>query len=140
MTGASYSGTERVAPLRALAVAAAKQMGFNPAEVRFLLLDLAEQVMPEVGKKLGDSAMKVLRRRGTDVRLGITLKEAHADHVVLSDDSRIDTHTVAWVTGAPLIQEFGLPTEKVRIWCSPDLQVPDHPDMFAARDAAAVPD
>ncbi len=111
VVGASYSGTELVAQLRALADAAARQMGFDPGAVRFLLLDLAEQVMPEVGKKLGDAALKVLRRRGIDVRLGTTLKEAHADHVVLSDGSRIDTHTIAWVTGvtgAPLIQDLGL--------------------------------
>jgi NADH dehydrogenase len=141
--GASYSGTELVAQLRALADAAAKQMGFNPADVRFLLLDLAEQVMPEVGKRLGDAALKVLRRRGIDVRLGVTLKEAHADHVVLSDDSRIDTRTIAWVTGvtgAPLIEQLGLPTEMGRLKVQPDLQVPGHPNVFAAGDAAAVPD
>lgn len=143
VVGASYSGTELVAQLRALADAAAKQMGFDRDEVRFLLLDLAEQVMPEVGEKLGKAAMKVLRRRGIDVRLGVTLKEAHGDHVVLSDDSRIDTHTIAWVTGvtgAPLIQDLELPTEKGRLKVQPDLQVPDHPDVFAAGDAAAVPD
>ncbi|OBF70320.1 NADH dehydrogenase [Mycobacterium sp. 852002-51613_SCH5001154] len=143
VVGASYSGTELVAQLRALADAAAKQMRFDPAAVRFVLLDLAEQVMPEVGKKLGDAAQKVLRRRGIDVRLGLTLKEAHGDHVVLSDDSRIATRTVAWVTGvtgAPLIQDLGLPTEQGRLKVQPDLQVPDHPDVFAAGDAAAVPD
>ncbi|OBF14323.1 NADH dehydrogenase [Mycobacterium sp. ACS4054] len=143
VVGASYSGTELVTQLRALADAAAKQMRFDPATVRFVLLDLAEQVMPEVGKKLGDAAQKVLRRRGIDVRLGITLKEAHADHVVLSDDSRIDTRTVAWVTGvtgAPLIQDLGLPTERGRLKVQADLQVPDHPEVFAAGDAAAVPD
>lgn len=143
VVGASYSGTELVVQLRALADAAAKQMGFDPADVKFLLLDLAEQVMPEVGKKLGDAAQKVLRRRGIDVRLGVTLKEAHAEHVVLSDDSRIDTRTIAWVTGvtgAPLIQNIGLPTERGRLKVGADLQVPDHPDVFAAGDAAAVPD
>jgi NADH:ubiquinone reductase (H+-translocating) len=143
VVGASYSGTELVAQLRALADAAAKQMGFKAADVRFLLLDTAEQVMPEVGKKLGDAALKVLRRRGIDIRLGTTLKEAHADHVVLSDDSRVDTRTLAWVTGvtgAPLIQDLGLPTERGRLKVQPDLQVPGHPDVFAAGDAAAVPD
>jgi NADH dehydrogenase len=143
VVGASYSGTELVAQLRALADAAAKQMGFNPADVKFLLLDTADQVMPEVGKKLGDAALKVLRRRGIDVRLGTTLKEAYADHVVLSDDSRIDTHTIAWVTGvtgAPLIEQLGLPTEKGRLKVQPDLQVPGRPGVFAAGDAAAVPD
>ncbi len=143
VVGASYSGTELVAQLRALADAAAKQMGFNASDVKFLLLDTAEQVMPEVGEKLGNAAQKVLRRRGIDVRLGMTLKEVHADHVVLSDDSRVDTHTLAWVagvTGAPLIEKLGLPTEKGRLTVQPDLQVPDHPDVFAAGDAAAVPD
>ena len=143
VVGASYSGTELVVQLRALADAAAKQMSFNATDVKFLLLDTAEQVMPEVGPKLGDAAMKLLRRRGIDVRLGITLKEAHADHVVLSDDSRIDTHTLAWVTGvtgAPVIENLGLPTEKGRLKVQPDLQVPGHPHVFAAGDAAAVPD
>src|SRR6202158_608003 len=143
VVGASYSGTELSAQLRALADAAAEQMGFDPEAAKFVLLDLAEQVMPEVGKKLGDAAMRVLRSRGIDVRLGMTLNEVHSDHVVLSDDSRVDTHTVAWVTGvtgAPLIEKLGLPTEKGRLKVGADLQVPGHPDVFCAGDAAAVPD
>jgi NADH dehydrogenase len=143
VVGASYSGTELIAQLRALADAAAEQIGFDAEQVRFVLLDLAEQVMPEVGPRLGTAAMRVLRTRGIDVRLGVTLKEVHADHVVLSDDSRIDTHTVAWLTGvtaAPLIEKLGLPTEKGRLVVGANLQVPGHPDVFAAGDAAAVPD
>ncbi|MDV3126956.1 NAD(P)/FAD-dependent oxidoreductase [Mycobacterium sp. 21AC1] len=143
VVGASYSGTELVAQLRALADAAASQMNFDPQSVRFVLLDLAKQVMPEVGEKLGESAMRVLRRRGIDVRLGTTLKEVHPDHVVLSDDSVIGTRTVAWVTGvtaSPLIETLQLPTEKGRLKVQTDLQVPGHPDVFAAGDAAAVPD
>ena len=143
VVGASYSGTELTAQLRALADSAAKQMDFDPTDVKFLLLDLAEQVMPEAGEKLGARAMRVLQRRGVDVRLGSTLKEVHADHVVLSDGSRVNTRTVAWVAGvaaAPLIQRLGLPTEKSRLKAQTDLQVPEHPDVFTAGDAAAVPD
>ncbi|WP_328356871.1 FAD-dependent oxidoreductase [Mycobacterium sp. NBC_00419] len=143
VVGASYSGTELIAQLRALADAAAQQSGFDPDSVRFLLLDLAEQVMPEVGEKLGNAAMEVLRARGIEVRLGTTLKEVHADRVVLSDDSRVNTRTVAWVTGvtaAPLIETLGLATEKGRLKVDARLQVPGHPDVFAAGDAAAVPD
>jgi NADH dehydrogenase len=143
VVGASYSGTELVAQLRALADGAAEQMGFDAGMVRFVLLDLAEQVMPEVGPRLGAAAMRVLRSRGIDVRLGVTLKEVHADHVVLTDESRIDTHTVAWLTGvtaAPLIGKLGLPMDKGRLVVHANLQVPEHPDVFAAGDAAAVPD
>ncbi len=143
VVGASYSGTELAVQLRALADSAAKQIGFDPTLVKFVLLDLAEQVMPEVGEKLGAAAMKVLNSRGIDVRLGVTLKEVHSEHVVLTDDSLIRTHTVAWVTGvtgAPLIEKLDLPTEKGRLKVQTDLQVPDHPHVFSAGDAAAVPD
>jgi NADH:ubiquinone reductase (H+-translocating) len=143
VVGASYSGTELAVQLRALADAAARQMNFDPHEVKFLLLDLAEQVMPEVGEKLGAAAQRVLKSRGIDVRLGLTLKEVHAEHVVLSDDSLVRTHTVAWVTGvtgAPLIEKLGLPTEKGRLKVQTDLAVPGHPEVFSAGDAAAVPD
>jgi NADH:ubiquinone reductase (H+-translocating) len=143
VVGASYSGTELAVQLRALADSAAKQMNFDPTDVKFVLLDLAEQVMPEVGEKLGAAAQRVLQSRGIDVRLGITLKEVHSEHVVLSDDSLIRTHTVAWVTGvtgAPLIEKLGLPTEKGRLKVETDLRVPGHPDVFSAGDAAAVPD
>ena len=87
--------------------------------------------------------MRVLKSRGIDVRLGVTLKDVHVEHVVFSDDSLIRTHTVAWVTGvtgAPLIEKLGLPTEKGRLKVQTDLQVPGHPDVFAAGDAAAVSD
>lgn len=143
IVGASYSGTELAVQLRALADSAARQLGFDGSDVRFLLLDMAEQVMPEVGEKLGTAAMRVLRERGIDVRLGMTLKAVHDDHVVLSDDSRIDTHTVAWVTGvtgAPLIEGLGLDTERGRLKVGADLAVPGRPDVFAGGDAAAVPD
>lgn len=143
VVGASYSGTELAVQLRALADSAAKQMGFDPSAVKFVLLDLAEQVMPEVGEKLGAAAQRVLKARGIDVRLGVTLAEVHAEHVVLSDNSLIRTHTVAWVTGvtgAPLIEKLGLPTERGRLKVTTELQVPGHPDVFGAGDAAAVPD
>lgn len=143
VVGASYSGTELAVQLRALADSAARQVGFDPGAVKFVLLDLAEQVMPEVGDKLGAAAQRVLRSRGVDVRLGVTLKEVHAEHVVLSDDSLIRTHTVAWVTGvtgAPLIENLGLPTEKGRLKVTTELGVPGYSGVFAAGDAAAVPD
>jgi NADH dehydrogenase len=143
IVGASYSGTELAAQMRALADAAAQQMAFDRSSVRFLLLDMADQVMPEVGERLGTAAMNVLRERGIEVRLGTSLKEVHADHVVLTDDSRVDTHTVAWVagvTGAPVIADLGLETERGRVKVGTDLQVPGRSDVFAAGDAAAVPD
>ncbi|MGX1775909.1 NAD(P)/FAD-dependent oxidoreductase [Nocardia brasiliensis] len=143
VVGASYAGTELIAQLRALADAYAHRRGFDPAEVRFVLLDMADRVMPEVGERLGDKVLTVLRGRGIDIRLQTSLRELTDGHVVLTDDSVIPTHTVAWVTGvtgAPLLSTLDLPLERGRLVVDAKLGVPGHPDVFAGGDAAAVPD
>lgn len=143
IVGASYAGTELVAQLRALADEVSARYGFPTREVRFLLLDKADQVMPEVGTNLGDRALGVLRARGIDVRLGMSLSQVAEDHVVLEDGTRVETRTVAWVAGVepnPLVGTLGLPTEKGRLVVQVDLSVAGRPDVFSAGDAAAVPD
>ncbi|MFD4368655.1 NAD(P)/FAD-dependent oxidoreductase [Rhodococcus sp. NPDC058521] len=143
IVGASYAGTELVSQMRALADEVAEKRHFDPSSVRFVLLDVAKQVMPEVGDKLSHKVLDVLRERGIDVRLETSLESVSADHVVLTDGTRVPTRTVVWaagVTANPLIATLGLPTEKGRLKVGTDLAVDGHPDVFAAGDAAAVPD
>lgn len=143
VAGASYAGTELLAQLRGLADAAARYHGFAPGEVRFVLLDAAEHVMPEIGRRLGDRVLEFLRGRGVDVRLQTTLTKVDDDSVTLSDDTVIPTRTVAWVTGVtpgPLVEALGLELDGGRLAVTPDLTVPGHPHVFSAGDAAAVPD
>ncbi len=143
VVGASYAGTELVAQLRALADVACRNLSIRDQDVTFLLLDVADQVMPEVGTTLGDRALEVLKARGIDVRLGTSLKKVEADHVVLTDGSRVDTRIVVWVAGVapnPLVAALGLPTEKGRLVVQADLTVPGHPWLFSGGDVAAVPD
>ncbi|GAA1597482.1 NAD(P)/FAD-dependent oxidoreductase [Nocardia ninae] len=143
VVGASYAGTELIAQLRALADAYAARRGFDPGEVRFVLLDMAERVMPEVGDRLSDKVLGVLRERGIDIRLKTSLKELTDRQAVLTDGTVVPTHTVAWVTGvtgAPMLESLGLPMERGRLVVDANLSVPGHPDVFAGGDAAAVPD
>ncbi|MEE4023931.1 NAD(P)/FAD-dependent oxidoreductase [Gordonia sp. PKS22-38] len=143
VVGASYAGAELTAQLRALADEVARQRDFDPQDVRFVLLDMADRVMPEVGEKLGDKVLEVLRSRGIDVRLGTTIDRLTAEHAELSDGTTVPTRTVAWAAGvaaSPLIESLGLPAEKGRLKVRTDLSVPGHPHVFAAGDAAAVPD
>ena len=143
VVGASYAGAELVSQMRALADEVARQRGFDPTEVRFVLLDTSAQVRPEVGDKLSGKVLDVLRRRGIDVRLETTLESVADDHVVLTDGTTVPTRTVVWVAGvtaSPLIETRGLPTEGGRLKVRPDLTVPGRADVFAGGDAAAVPD
>ncbi|MFI1912907.1 NAD(P)/FAD-dependent oxidoreductase [Nocardia sp. NPDC020380] len=143
VVGASYAGTELISQLRALADAYAARRGFDRTQIRFLLLDTAERVMPEVGERLGDKALHVLRDRGIDIRLKMSLQKLSEREVVLTDGTVVPTYTVAWVTGvtgAPMLSNLGLPLERGRLTVDTSLRVPGHPEVFAGGDAAAVPD
>ena len=144
VVGAGYSGTETAAQMQHIARrAAAEYPRLRPQDIRWVLVDLADRVLPELSQRMGDEAMKVLRRRGVEVRLGTTVEEATEDKVRLSDGETIATHTLVWCTGvtpSPLIETLGLPTERGRLKVGADMRVPGHPEVFAFGDAAAVPD
>jgi NADH dehydrogenase len=144
VVGAGYSGTETAAQMQLVTMrAAAEYPRLLPEDIRWVLVDLAPRVLPELGRKLGDDAMEVLRRRGVEVRLGTTVEQASEGEVRLSDGDTIETHTLVWCTGvtpSPLIETLGLPTERGRLRVGTDLRVPGHPDVVAFGDAAAVPD
>ncbi|MFE7901363.1 FAD-dependent oxidoreductase, partial [Streptomyces sp. NPDC057424] len=144
VVGAGYTGTE---------VAAHGQM-FTDAQVRrhplrqgmrprWMLLDVAPRVLPEMDEKLSTTADRVLRQRGVDVRMGTSVKEATHDGVVLTDGDFVGTRTLVWCVGVrpdPLVESLGLPMEKGRLLVDPHLRVPGRPELFACGDVAAVPD
>ena len=115
----------------------------HPDELRWLLVDRAPAILPELGRRLGDPALRILRRRGLDARLNTTIEQVTGSQVRLSDGTTVPTHTLVWcvgVTPGPLTQALGLETIKGRIVVDEFLTVPGHPDVFAAGDAAAAPD
>jgi len=143
VVGAGTTGTE-VAGQGLLFTCAAlrRHPRIRPDELRWLLVD-APAILPELGPRLGDPALRILRRRGLDVRLNTTIEEVTGRQVRLSDGSSVPTRTLVWcvgVTPGPLTQALGLDTVKGRIVVDEFLTVPGHPDVFAAGDAAAAPD
>jgi NADH dehydrogenase len=144
VAGAGYTGTEVAAQGLLFTRAALRRYPrIRPGELRWLLVDRAPAILPELGPRLGDPALRVLRRRGVDVRLNTTIEEATDSQVQLSDGTTVPTRTLVWsvgVTPGPLTQALGLETIKGRIVVDELLSVPGRPDVFAAGDAAAAPD
>jgi NADH dehydrogenase len=144
VVGAGYTGTE---------VAAHGQL-FTEAQVRkhplrermrprWILLDVAERVLPELDEHLSRTADRTLRERGVEVRMGTSVKEATPDGVLLTDGEFVATRSLVWCVGVrpdPLAESLGLPLERGRLLVDPNLQVPGRPEVFACGDAAAVPD
>ncbi|MFG3546122.1 FAD-dependent oxidoreductase [Streptomyces sp. NPDC047725] len=144
VVGAGYTGTEVAAHGQMYTDAQVRKhpmrTGMRP---RWMLLDVAPRVLPEMDERLSRTAERVLRQRGVDVRMGTSVKEATHEGVVLTDGTAVDTRTLVWCVGVrpdPLVESLGLPVERGRLLVDPYLQVPGHPELFACGDVAAVPD
>ncbi|MBD9731484.1 FAD-dependent oxidoreductase [Streptomyces sp. H28] len=144
VVGAGYTGTEVAAHGKLFTDSQVRKhpmrTGMRP---RWMLLDIADRVLPELDERLSRTADRVLRERGVDVRMGTSVKEAKPDGVLLTDGEFVDTRTLVWCVGVrpdPLAESLGLPMERGRLLVDPHLQVPGRPEVFACGDAAAVPD
>lgn len=143
VAGAGYSGTEVAGHGALFTAELARQHPRLGGPPRWLLLDVAPRVLPELDERLSATADRVLRQRGVDVRLGTSVKEATRDGVRLSDGSFVPTRSLIWCVGVrpdPLVLGLNLPTKAGRLVVDEYLRVPGHPEVFACGDAAAVPD
>jgi NADH dehydrogenase len=115
-----------------------------PADLRWVLVEASDRILPEVSLPLARYTADRLRERGIDVRLGTRLVSVVDGHVRLSDGDGYDADTVIWTAGVranPLAVRLGLPVDAHgRLVCDAELRVRGVPGVWAAGDAAAVPD
>ncbi|GFE12613.1 hypothetical protein Sgleb_06600 [Streptomyces glebosus] len=145
VVGAGYTGTEVTAHgVRFTDSLVRQNSGLRDGpRPRWLLLDIADRVLPELDERLSRTADRVLRARGVDVRTRTSIKEATPDGVLLDDGEFVSSHSLIWCVGVrpdPLVESVGLPTDKGRLCVDKFLGVPGRPEVFACGDAAAVPD
>ncbi|MBO0849764.1 MAG: NAD(P)/FAD-dependent oxidoreductase [Pseudonocardia sp.] len=144
VVGAGYTGTEVTAQCQLLTAALARR---HPAlrgqPIRWLLLDLAPRLLPELDPRLSRTAQRVLGGRGVEIHTETSIAEATRSGVRLSTGEEVATRSLIWCVGVrpdPLVADLGLPTEHGRLVVDEYLAVPGHPEIFACGDAAAVPD
>ncbi len=144
VVGAGYTGTEVAAHGQLLTRAVARRHpGLRAQPIRWLLLDTAPRVLPELDRHLSATAARVLSGRGVEVRTGTTIEKATDEGVLVSDGEFVPTRSLIWCVGVrpdPLIDGLGLATVSGRLAVDEYLSVPGHPDIFGCGDAAAVPD
>ncbi|ADP78533.1 NAD(P)/FAD-dependent oxidoreductase [Pseudofrankia inefficax] len=142
--GAGYTGTELAAQMRRFTLDALRYFPRLAADdVRWILLDRAPRVLPELDETLGAGALKVLRDRGVEVWPQTSVTRVTADSVTLSNGETVPAHTLVWCTGVtpnPLMEKVGTETSKGRLVVDERLNVPGAAGVFALGDAAAVPD
>jgi len=143
--GAGYAGLEALAELQDFT---ADVMDLYPRcrspGCAWILVEATERVMPEIGPKLAEFAVRELRGRGIEIRTSTTLDAVTASTATLSDGEVVHTRTVVWTAGVkphPVLARFGLPLDdRGRIISDSHLQVQGFDNVWALGDCAAVPD
>jgi NADH dehydrogenase len=143
--GGGYSGLEALAELQDFAADAIERYpraGLHG--MRWILVEALDRVLPEVDLDLAAYAVRELRGRGIDVRLGARLEEARERSVALSTGEQIATETLVWTAGVaphPSLAALGLPLdERGRVEVDEFMAVRGLDGVWAAGDCAAVPD
>nr|WP_237554691.1 FAD-dependent oxidoreductase [Streptomyces sp. SID4948] len=144
VVGGGYAGTETAACLQRLTSDAVKRYPrLDPRLIKWHLIDIAPKLMPELGDKLGLSALKILRDRGVEVSLGVSIDKAGPEEVTFTDGRVLPCRTLIWTAGvvaSPLIATLQAETVRGRLAVDAEMTVPRVDGVFALGDAAAVPD
>jgi NADH dehydrogenase len=143
--GGGYAGVEALAELEDMARYASRYYhDLQPEDLKFLLVEASDRILPEVGEEMGRYALRELRARNIDVRLNTRLDSCEDRVAHLSDGSRYPTRTLVWTAGVkphPILGAIGLPLDgRGRLKCTATLRVDGVDHAWAAGDAAAVPD
>ncbi|MFC4034598.1 NAD(P)/FAD-dependent oxidoreductase [Streptomyces polygonati] len=143
--GGGYAGVEALAELENMARFAVRYYhNVRPEDMKWVLVEATGRILPEVGDVLGKYAVRELRGRNIDIRLDTRLQSCEQRVAVLSDGDRLPTRTLVWTAGvkpAPILAAAGLPlNERGRLRSDATLRVIDADGVWAAGDAASVPD
>ena len=144
VVGAGYSGTELIAQLQRVTERSLEQFPTLPLSlIRWVLVEAGSTILREFPPALAKHVTRRLLKRGIEIREATTIAELDQGSALLSNGEKVATHTVVWtagVTSLPLVTSLGLSVAAGRLQVDADLRVPGQPHLFAAGDAAAVPD
>ncbi|MFD7447316.1 NAD(P)/FAD-dependent oxidoreductase, partial [Streptomyces sp. NPDC059909] len=134
--GGGYAGVEALGELEDMARYATRHYhNIRPEDMKWVLVEAADRILPEVGPDMGRYTVRELRRRKVDVRLGTRLESCERRVAVLSDGSRHPTRTLVWTAGVkphPLLAATDLPRDgRGRLRCTPELSVVGAPHAWA---------
>jgi NADH:ubiquinone reductase (H+-translocating) len=142
--GAGYAGVEALAELHDMAHAALRSYPeLRDRSQRWVLVDAAPKILPEIPRRLGEYAARRLSRRGIEIHVGTTLESYDGTEAALSDGTVVPARTLVWTAGVranPLLADLGLPLdERGRVLVDATLRVEGTTDIWALGDSAAVP-
>jgi NADH:quinone reductase (non-electrogenic) len=111
-------------------------------EVRFLLFEAGARVLPEIDAELAAVAVRVLQRRGADIRVSTPVQAIEVGKVRVADEI-IDASTIVLAPGiVPSVAAAAIPVvhdQRGRIAVDETMRSRSHSNVWALGDCAAIP-
>jgi len=142
--GAGYAGVEALAELHDMVHGARRYYPvLRDIPQRWVLVDAAPKILPEIPRRLGEYAARRLAKRGIEIYVGTTLESYDGTEATLSNGTVVPARTLVWTAGVranPLLGNLGLPLdERGRVVTDATLRVEGTNDVWALGDCAAIP-
>ena len=155
VVGGGFAGVETISELEDMVREAVNRNDrLSVSDLRFVMIEAAPRIMPEVPEDRAEKVVAELRARGIEVLLNTSLSDATDGHLQLinmtdkSPAGEMDTDTLIWTAGvaaSPMLKNTDFPIdERGRVRVNADLRVAGDNGVvegaWAAGDNAAVPD
>jgi NADH dehydrogenase len=143
--GAGYAGIEALGELEDLARDAARTYRrVSRRDMRWVMVEAAPKILPELHEDLARYARTSLEERGIEFFTNTRLESAEAGTITLSDGQSFPAETLVWTAGvkpSPLGRVSGLPVDREgRVQVDRHLRIEGLTGAWAGGDVAAVPD
>ncbi len=111
-------------------------------QARCLLLEMEDDLLPPYKAPQRAYTRQVLEARGVDVQTNTAVERVGPNRVHLADGRVLPTQTLVWAAGvkaSPVANLLDAEQDRAdRVVVSPDLTVPEHPDVYVVGDMAAI--
>ncbi len=143
VVGGGLVGVELLGELTAFAVDVLRYYPrLSRDELRFHLFEATPRILPEVDPPLAAVAMRVLERRGADIRASTPVRSIEPGRVNLAD-ATIEAATIVLAAGiVPNDVAARIPVahdERGRIAVDATMRSRSHPEVWALGDCAVIP-
>lgn len=111
-------------------------------QVRVILIHSGTKLLADYPDRLSNYTLKQLRRRGVKVHLQSRVSKVVSGAIELDDGTILETAAVIWTAGVeanyPQPEKELATAKQDKICVNSNLQLPDHPEVYAVGDVAFV--
>jgi NADH:ubiquinone reductase (H+-translocating) len=144
--GGGPTGVEMAGAFSELArhVLARDFRAIDPSAAKVVLIEAGPRILTAFPGTLGEKAEKQLATLGVEVHKGSPVAHIDESGVAFQDGTRLLASTVVWaagIRGTSFARKLGLKLDRAgRVIVGSDCAVPEHPEVFAIGDMAAMKD